>query len=217
MSDQPTAPRRAHHPTTPDRRATFLRVLSETGSFLAASRAATPHGFGDKPGYRTWLDLTKSDPEFAEQVGQARRDALGKLEAEILERAYRPRVRPIIDRNGNTVAQEVDWRDANAMLVRVLERLDPQWAPRKNFTGTVAHEHHHSHEHEFAFTIRAEHVLALPPERRAAFLADLEAIRLSLEPPKEGNAGNVIDAEYRSLPSGRDDPRSEGEGRNREP
>ena len=73
----------ARRPLDDRRKAIFLRVLAETGSVSAASAAATPHSDGGKEayraGYRTFLDETRRDPDFAQAVAEAKQHALGEL------------------------------------------------------------------------------------------------------------------------------------------
>lgn len=195
-----------HGPVTLERRDTFLRVLSETGSFTAAARAATPWGTGKLPGYRTWYDLCKRDPEFAEAVAEARAAALGRIEEEIVRRAFKPDERPILDRNGKVVAVALDHRNANLMLLRAAEKLSPSdWAPKKNISGVIQHDH--QHEHDFRFVIEPGHVMLLPEDKRAEFIAMLEAIQSKLTPENT----NEQRAESRPLlPAPRTDSVGEG-------
>ena len=67
--------RREVRKVTEARKEIFLRVLGETGSRAAAAAAASPHtdgGKGLRPGYETFRDLCKRDPEFALAVEQTR-------------------------------------------------------------------------------------------------------------------------------------------------
>lgn len=197
-----------HSPMTDERKETFLRVLSETGSFTAAARAATPWGTGKLPGYRTWYDLCKRDPEFAEAVAEARVAALGRIEEEIVRRAFKPDERPILDRTGKVVAVATDHRNANLMLLRAAEKLSPgDWAPKKNISGVIQHDH--QHEHEFRFVIEPAHVMLLPEAERAEFIRMLESIQTRMNPEKTNEQS--IDARP-LLPAPRVDPGSEGAG-----
>ena len=75
--------RREVRKITQARKDVFLSVLGETGSRAAAAAAASPHtdgGNGQRPGYETFRDLWKRDPEFALAVEQAEAKALGRVE-----------------------------------------------------------------------------------------------------------------------------------------
>ena len=107
---------------TEDRRQVFLKVLAETGSRSAAAAAASPHldgGDGDRPGYESFRDLWKRDPEFALKVQRAETLALGRVESEIAKRAFTLDERPIFDRQGNKIGVQTDSRPANQMLLRL--------------------------------------------------------------------------------------------------
>lgn len=125
------------------RKETFLAVLAETGSMAAAAAAATPHGYGPRQGYATFYQLIKRDPEFAAAVEEAKNAALGHVEAEIRRRAFTPTKRPVFSK-GELVGEFEDHRDANQLLLRLAERLDPSsWAQNKKVQvdGKIAHTH----------------------------------------------------------------------------
>jgi hypothetical protein len=139
--------RREVRKVTEARKKIFLRVLSETGSRAAAAAAASPHtdgGKGGRPGYETFRDILRRDPQFALAVEQAETEALGRVEAEIVNRSFTFDERPIFDRNGNKVGVQKSSRSANQMLLRLAEKLAPEtWTPRKHHEvdGRVSHEH----------------------------------------------------------------------------
>ena len=175
-----------HRSITPERRAIYLKVLAETGSHPAAARAASPHladSPGPRPGYSSFADLRRTDPDFAAACREAEQQALGRVEAEIVRRSFELDRRPIFDRAGRQIGEQVDSRPANQLLLRLAERLDPSWAPKKNATvdATHTHEHHHRHEHEVVFALRPEHLALLPEDRRRRFVDDLRTIRAALE------------------------------------
>ena len=98
--------RREARKVTEARKEIFLHVLGETGSRTAAAAAASPHtdgGTGQRPGYERFRDLWKRDPEFALAVEQAEAKALGRVEAEIVNRAFTLDERPIFDRQGKRI------------------------------------------------------------------------------------------------------------------
>lgn len=167
-----------HRPISDERKAIYLKVLRETGSTQAAAAAATPHsdgGKGGRPGYESFRDEIRRDPEFAQQVQAAKDEAIGRVEAEIAKRAFSPTKRPIVQ-NGEIVAEEVSYRDANHLLLRLAARLNPDaWAERRKLDGTVTH--HHDHEvRGLVITLKPEHLLMLPTEMRGPFIDALELI-----------------------------------------
>jgi hypothetical protein len=118
---------------TEERKRTFLRVLSETGSWAAACTAATPgRGWtklGMPPARSTFGELAKKDPVFAAAVAEAEGAALAKVETEVMRRAMTPTARPIFSK-GTLVGytQEYD----NRLLVTLARRLNPEgWAERQ--------------------------------------------------------------------------------------
>jgi hypothetical protein len=131
---------------TEARRDVFIRVLRETGSRAAAATAASPHtdgGKGGRPGYETFRDLRKRDPEFALAVERAETEALGRVEAEIVNRAFTLDERPIFDRAGQKIGTQKDSRSANQMLLRLAEKLAPETWARRNKTeveGRLVHQ-----------------------------------------------------------------------------
>lgn len=174
----------AFQPIDDRRRAVFLKVLSETGSMVAAAAAASPHLDQNRtharPGYESFRDLIRRDPEFSERVQEAKTSALGRVEEEISRRAFTPDERPIFGKDGALLGVQTDHRNANGMLLRLAERLDPTWAPRKHHEvqGKVAHEH--VHDHRYVFELRSEHVLLLEEEDRSLLLDLLDKIHLRL-------------------------------------
>ncbi|MEQ8769224.1 MAG: hypothetical protein RIB60_01810 [Phycisphaerales bacterium] len=176
----------AHQPMTEDRRRVFLEVLATTGSMQAAAAAASPHCTGRRPGYETFRDLIRSDPSFAEAVAEARQRALGRVEEEIARRAFAPDERPIFGKDGKLLGVQSDHRNANTLLLRLAERLDPEaWTPKKHLSGTVSHQHEHSHAVMFA--LEARHVLLLEPHDQEALMSLLGRLRerLAMEAPSE--------------------------------
>lgn len=165
MTNEITKPRRGCQRMTEERRQVFLKVLAETGSRSAAAAAASPHldgGDGDRPGYESFRDLWKRDPEFALEVQRAELQALGRVESEIHKRAFTIDERPIFDRQGNKIGVQTDSRPANQMLLRLAERLAPgTWAQRKHheIEGKIDHQHSIS-----VATLEPADVLLLDPD-----------------------------------------------------
>ncbi len=173
MANEITKTRRGCQRMTKERREIFLRVLAETGSRSAAAAAASPHldgGDGDRPGYESFRDLWKRDPEFALEVQRAESTALGRVESEIAKRAFTLDERPIFDRAGNKIGVQTDSRPANQMLLRLAERLAPQtWQQRKHheIDGKIAHAHQQSVS---VATLEPTDVLLLEPDEQNELL-----------------------------------------------
>jgi hypothetical protein len=173
MANEITTKRRGCQRMTEERRRVFLKVLAETGSRSAAAAAASPHldgGSGDRPGYESFRDLWKRDPEFLLEVQSAETQALGRVESEIARRAFAPDERPIFDRQGNKIGVQVDSRPANQLLLRLAERLAPgTWAQRKHheIEGKIAHDHQHS---VAVATLEPADVLLLEPDEQDELL-----------------------------------------------
>jgi len=164
---------------TEARKKVFLQVLAETGSRSAAAAAASPHtsgGRGGRPGYESFRDLWKRDPEFAVAIEKAEERALGRVEAEIAHRAFTLDERPIFDRQGNKIGVHTDSRPANQMLMRLAERLAPEtWAQRKHHEvdGKVDHDHRHSLA---VATLEPADVLLLDPEEQKDLIRLIDKI-----------------------------------------
>ncbi|MGZ0172896.1 MAG: hypothetical protein ACKVHE_25450 [Planctomycetales bacterium] len=173
MANEITKPKRGCQRMTEERRQVFLKVLAETGSRSAAAAAASPHldgGDGDRPGYESFRDLWKRDPEFALKVQRAESQALGRVESEIAKRAFTLDERPIFDRQGNKIGVQTDSRPANQMLLRLAERLAPgTWAQRKHheIDGKISHDHQHSVS---VATLEPTDVLLLEPDEQNELL-----------------------------------------------
>lgn len=183
---------RTHRPVDERRREVFLQVLRDTGSVSAACAAATPHSDGGRetrPGYRSFLDLMKRDPDFAAEVEEAKNHALGMVERTIADRAFNPEQLPIFHR-GELVGYREDRRDANVLLLRLAERLSDEWSPKKHVKGEVEHRHAHA-----VFMLEIGHLELLTADERERFLSLLSLI--------EERSG-----EPERLPAGRPDDRS---------
>ena len=196
MTDTPKVPT-PHRLVDEDRKRIYIKVLADTGSHSAAARAASPHlaeSPSATPGYSTFRDLRRVDPDFAAQCDEAIAAALGRVEDEIVRRSFEVDKRPIFDRQGQKIGEQVDSRPANQLLLRLAEKLNPDdWAPRKHATVEAKHQHTHRHEHEVSFELRPEHIAMLPEERQRQFVNDLQLIRAELEQP---------DHERESAPAG---------------
>lgn len=186
--------RHPHRSVTDERIDTYLRVLEATGSEYEAAAAASPHCVGEegrgRPGWTTFRDLEKNDPEFAQRKHAAMIAFLGRGEAAVAKRAFEPTVRESYNRKGELVGREVRWADADKLLLRLLARHDPRWREGRSLQvdGQIAH----TSDNAFGVTLTATDVLLLSPERRALFVELLTEIR-NARTPREGL--NVIDAQ----------------------
>lgn len=214
MSDSPFS--LPHRAISEERKQVYLRVLADTGSHPAAARAASPHladSPGPRPGYSTFADLRRTDPDFAAACDEAERAALGKVEEAIVERAFTLDERPIFDKQGRKLGVQTDSRPANQMLLRLAERLAPeQWSPRKQQSITAEHTHEHRHQHDVTFELRAEHIALLPPERQRAFVDSLTMIRAALERKEEPDARQLSAPAGRTAAPARRDGAAAGDG-----
>jgi hypothetical protein len=179
MSESKAVTRRPMQRVTAERKRVFIKVLAETGSRSAAAAAASPHldgGKGCRPGYESFKSQWQRDPEFALAIQEAEQRALGKVESAIAERAFTLDERPIFDRQGNKIGVHTDRRTANAMLLRLAERMAPgTWAQRKHheIEGKIAHDHQHS---VAVATLQPQDVLLLEPEEQTTLLTLIEKI-----------------------------------------
>lgn len=168
---------RGYQPLTPARKATFLKVLAETGSAPAAARAASPHATGKRAAVRTFTDLRDRDPEFAAAWEDAMATALGRVENEIMRRAMEPTQRPIFSK-GELVGHENVYD--NKLLLAVARKLNPdEWSEKRQVTldGSVDHTHRHGHIY---LTMSDVHLLA--PDRADQLLDLLGEIADRREP-----------------------------------
>jgi len=171
---------------TDERKRRFLEVLSETGSVAAACRASASDSHGERAAKSTINDAIRRDPDFAAAVDAAKQAALGKVEEEIVRRAFNPPQTPVVDRNGNVVGYRTETMSADRLLLRIASRLDPEsWAEKRKssleVSGTIQHQ---------AFAINPELVSRLPRERQEQLidiLDELAAIENGLDPKKAIN------------------------------
>lgn len=183
----------ANAPIDDARKAAFLEALRKTGSPVQAARVASPHCTGAQPGYASFRDLFHSDPEFQRAWEDAKAEALGRFEEVLEDRALHPPRKPIVNpKTGEIIGHVEDRNSSDRLLLRKLERLDPEWAPRKQFDGKVAHTHSGSVDH--GFTITADLIAMLPGEMKQALrpiLARMLELRREIEAeqdekPREG-------------------------------
>ena len=170
-------PSRRNTPVSAQRKRAFLKVLRETGSMSAAAVAASPScrtRSGALASIRTAAHL---DPHFAQQIEDAKSEAIGRVEQLIMERALTPDERPVFSK-GELKGFAKDHRGANQMLLRVAESLAPErWAPKKNLSGEIAHTHEHSHASGAVFVLEPRHILMLAEEEQDLLLGLLGRLR----------------------------------------
>ena len=190
--------RREVRKVTEARKEIFLRVLGETGSRAAAAAAASPHtdgGKGLRPGYETFRDLWKRDPEFALAVEQAEAKALGRVEAEIVNRAFTLDERPIFDRQGKRIGTQKSSNASNQMLLRLAERLAPETWARRSKTEVQGHLVHHEGASVSIAVLEPTDVLLLAEDEQDQLLELIGKI--------EQRKSEVIDVQPERLPAGR--------------
>ncbi len=135
-----------------------------------------------RPGYASFRDLIRKDPEFAQQVADARQHALGLVERTIAERALTPERRPIFVK-GEVVDWVEDRRSSDKLLLAVARRLDPgAWSEKSELKvdGRVRHEHAHM------FVLEARHVMLLDDGDRETLVALLGKMSDRLEETDDG-------------------------------
>lgn len=125
---------------TERRKETFLNALARTGSFPAASRAASPHASTRWGASKTFRDEEKRNPEFASQVEEARLKAIGVIEQTIYDRAVDGIEEPIWE-HGKLVGTRKVYD--NKLLMRLASKLEPAWAEKRHNTveGHIEHRH----------------------------------------------------------------------------
>lgn len=190
--------KRHNTPVSAKRKRLFLKVLRETGSMSAAASAASPSAKTRTGALSSFRTAMKLDPHFAQEVADAKEEALGRVETLVMERAITPDERPVFSR-GELVAWAKDHRGANQMLLRVLEALAPEkWAPKKNISGDIAHTHdHRSAGDQAMFVLEPRHVLLLDEQEQELLLALLGRVRDRLqlqEGPHDAGRPDLADA-----------------------
>ncbi len=170
---------RQHNPVTEERKVTFLRVLSITGSTLAAAEAATPWQTGGKGGIQSFYTERDRDPEFADAWKRAEAAALARVEQEISRRAMTPERRPIFSK-GEYVGEQLTYD--NKLLLRLAARLNPEWSERRQVEHSGAVQHQHGH---VVVSLQAADVLLLPAEQRQTFMSLLQTIADAKQAPAE--------------------------------
>lgn len=182
--DSPHRRQRQDPAIVAERKRIFLDELAKHGVFRYAAAAASGHlvarnGYtcDSNCGEQTFATWMKQDPAFAEQVRGALQVAVGNLEKKLIDRIDVPNVRPIYDKQGNRLGEDVNWRDANVLLLRALERHDQAWIQKKQIDGTT---HVITSDADVgsgaAYVLKPTDMLLLPAERRAELMSLLEEI-----------------------------------------
>ena len=133
---------------TPARRLKYLENLRVTGSHSAAAVAASPHlpekpspqgnRQGNRQGYNSFFTLRKTDPLFAVQCEEALDACLAAVETALMDRAMKPPMRPIVDKNGVVVASWEDRNSSDRLLLRVAAKLNREdWSEKHVVEQTV--------------------------------------------------------------------------------
>jgi len=162
---------------TPERLDIFIEALAKTGSVAAAATAANPPPQGNCGRVSTsgWYERMRVDPEFRARVDDAKMQALGKVEDEIMRRAMEIPQIPIVDKNGIVVAYRPDTFASSKILMRLASRLDPEaWAERRKVDQTT--KALGDGEGGQLLLTQAD-VLRLPMERRNLLLDILDEIQ----------------------------------------
>lgn len=156
------------YPLTEGRKELFLKVLSETGSSVAAASAATPWAEGKQGGLNTFRDEARRDLEFAAKWERAKQEALAVVEQEIHRRAMEPPTRAIWHK-GELVGYTEDRNSSDKLLLRLAARLDPAWRERTTIDANVTTS-------GIILSIRPTDVLTLSPSEQHTLLDLLEKI-----------------------------------------
>ncbi len=165
---RPTGLKHANMAMTPERKDKYLEVLAATGSSVAAAAQASPEAYGARPGYTSFYNEKKKDPEFAVRCEEAMDSFLGVLEANVVKWATTPTRRPVVA-NGEIVGFEEKPPDPRLVLA-TLRRYNPRWNEKQTLehTGNVDHTHRGG---LVMASISADDVMLLPQEKRATFAA----------------------------------------------
>jgi hypothetical protein len=163
---------------TPERIATFLKVLRETGSPAKAASAATPWAQGKNGGLNTFRDHRRRDAEFSEAWDEAMSHTVGEAEALVVEWIHNPPMRPVYVK-GEKVDEYEDRFTSVKLLLAFLARHKPdEWAQRRQVTvdGAVTHDHAHRLDPRAITGIYSDDIDLLPEPLRPAFLDALAII-----------------------------------------
>lgn len=170
--DRPTGLKHANQPMTPERKEIFLEALAASGSSVHAAAVASPEAYGARPGYYSFRDERKRDPEFAMRWQEAKDTFLGAVEAKLSEWAMKGRSRPVTNKDGEIVAYD-EFPPDPRILLSVARRHDPRW----NEKQTLEHTGDVNHYHEAAFLgLTPQRLMLLPKEHQENVIAAIELL-----------------------------------------
>lgn len=128
-----------YHGLTEARLAMFLRTLAETGSLAAAARKATPWEIAKGGGVHEFTEYAEANKDFKAAIETAKDFARGRVEHEIIRRAFTPTLRPVVSK-GDIVGYEKKYD--NKLLLEVAKALDPsRWSEKREIkhSGEITH------------------------------------------------------------------------------
>ena len=169
-----------------DRREQFIELL-RTGTVgpVEAARRASPHladSSNPQAGYSAFRKLREVDPRFAAEWDAALEEGKAKLLAQLQELALRwvvePAQRPVFSK-GELVGHYEDRNAAVKVLLRMLAKLDPEWAERRQTEHKGRVEHAHAHLHgsiQSGFVVTGEVLDLLPTDRQELLLGLMQEI-----------------------------------------
>lgn len=194
----------AMQPVTEGRKATFLKVLAETGIFVWAARSASPFAKDEKGCASSFRTLMRKDPSFAAQVQEAREEADAKIERECFRRAVEGIKTPVIQKGAQAVLATGEPAFTQAYSDRLLERLlesrmPEKWAQKKHLTvdGQVTHA-----PASGILTLTVDDVMALNASDRQVLGSLLEKVKVARDgetPALEHKPAEIIDVEAETV------------------
>jgi len=116
-------PPRVTQPMSEDRKAAFLKALSETGVFSHSARVASPRARGSCE--QTFRDLCLKDEDFARRVEEARDQARSAIVIEVRRRALEGVEEPVV--SGGRIVTTI--RRYSDRLLEILARTIPDLRP----------------------------------------------------------------------------------------
>jgi len=141
---------------TDARKQKFLDALASSGSWTVACKASGPKNHPSRrPGYNSWLELSKKDPVFAQAVAQAKNDALASVEKTLYDHATCGTTKDVFH-NGRIVGTQVEWD--HQLLLRVAGKLDSSWHNKEK----IEHSGSISADDPGMLVVSAADVLLLP-------------------------------------------------------
>ena len=177
--------------TDPERQATFLDALAETGSLIESARRASPHSeTGAVTTFKSWM---RDSPEFAARVQEALDSFRDSLIRETVRRGRDGYKRPIFQK-GELVGHETVYSDG--LLLAELKKHFPEYREK------VEHDHRVAIQPSGAWAISEMDLAALTSDQRGQLRGIMESIRDHRREMAaiEHQPGDVIDADYEEVP-----------------